>query len=303
MSCMKPLLLLPRLIEKMDDLLARLEPLLPQRSNPVNWERTLAAIWRQQRFGGCLQAIRKTPQTVLDDVLGVDRQKELIVRNTEQFLRGLPANNVLLTGARGTGKSSLVQALLNQFAEQGLRIVQVDKSDLVDLMNIVAALDREPYRFILFCDDLSFEAQDQGYKAMKSALDGGLYASPDNILIYATSNRRHLIPEYQSDNDGARVVNTEIHHTEVVEEKVSLSDRFGLWLSFYPMNQDMYLDIVRHWMQRLGQPYGIASQWSEELQVLSVRWADNRGTRSGRTAYQFARQWVGQQLLLVNKPD
>lgn len=294
---MKPLLLLPRLLEKLDDLVERLQPLLPQPISPVNWSRTHAALWKQQRFSGYLQGIDATPDTQLKDVLGVDRQKQLIVRNTEQFVRGLPANNVLLTGARGTGKSSLVQALLNEFSAKGLRIVQVDKSDLADLMHIVAALEGEPYRFILFCDDLSFEARDEGYKAMKSALDGGLYASPDNILIYATSNRRHLIPEYHSDNEGARVVNTEIHHTEVVEEKVSLSDRFGLWLSFYPIDQSMYLDIVRHWMQRLGQPHGITPAWSDELQVLCVRWADNRGTRSGRTAYQFARQWVGQQLL------
>ncbi|MVF11022.1 ATP-binding protein [Ketobacter sp. MCCC 1A13808] len=294
---MKPLLFLPRLVEKLDRLADRVELLLPRPVSPVDWGSTHAALWRQQRFGGHLQAIGETPDTALKDVLGVDRQKEQIEKNTRQFVQGLPANNVLLTGSRGTGKSSLVQALLNEFAGLGLRIVQVDKSDLADLMTIVSALDGEPYRFILFCDDLSFEAQDEGYKAMKSALDGGLYASPDNILIYATSNRRHLIPEYKSDNDGAKVVDTEIHHTEVVEEKVSLSDRFGLWVSFYPINQSMYLAIARHWMQRLGAPHDLAPEWSDELQVLCVRWADNRGTRSGRTAYQFARQWVGQRLL------
>lgn len=294
---MKQWLMLPRLMNKVDKLLDRLEPLLPRPEQPVDWHRLHAAVWVKEPYGGHLKGIPRTPGTGLEDVLGVDRQKELAVRNTQQFVQGTPANNVLLSGARGTGKSSLVQALLNRFADQGLRVVQVDKSDLVDLMTIVSALQGEPYRFILFCDDLSFEAQDEGYKAMKSALDGGLYASPDNILIYATSNRRHLIPEYLSDNQGARNVGTEIHHTEVVEEKVSLSDRFGLWLSFYPMNQDLYLQITRHWMLRLGEPHGVKPEWTDELQVLCVRWADNRGTRSGRTAYQFARQWVGQQLL------
>lgn len=295
---MKPLLLLPKLVGKLDEILDRVEPLLPKRSKPVDWSTTQAALWVRQSYGGHLQKVVVTGGGItLDDVLGVDRQKALVVKNTEQFVRSLPANNVLLTGSRGTGKSSLVQALLNEYSADGLRVIQVDKTDLADLMGIVAAIEGEPYRFLLFCDDLSFEAQDEGYKALKSALDGGMYSSPDNVLIYATSNRRHLIPEYLSDNSGASNHETEIHHAEVVEEKVSLSDRFGLWISFYPINQPMYLDIAQHWLRRLAEPHGIEIPWSDELQVLCVRWADNRGTRSGRTAYQFARQWVGQQLL------
>ncbi len=294
---MKPLLLLPRLVEKLDAILERVEPLLPTKAKNVNWATTHAALWKKQQFTGHLQGVERTPQNNLDDILGVDRQKSQLVKNTEQFIRGLPANNVLLTGSRGTGKSSLIQAILNEYAGDGLRVIQVDKSDLADLMEIVAAIQGEPYRFILFCDDLSFEGQDEGYKALKSALDGGVYASPENILIYATSNRRHLLPEYNSDNAGAHVVETEIHHTEVVEEKVSLSDRFGLWVTFYPINQDMYLAIAQHWLQQLSQPHQLEIPWTDELKVLCVRWADNRGTRSGRTAYQFARHWVGQQLL------
>lgn len=294
---MKPLLLLPRLVEKLDRVLERVEPLLPQPSKPVDWVNTYAALWVRQSYSGHLQAVQATGRITLDDVIGVDTQKEKVVKNTEQFVRGLPANNVLLTGSRGTGKSSLVQALLNEYSTDGLRVIQVDKADLADLMTIVAAIEGEPYRFVLFCDDLSFEAQDEGYKALKSTLDGGMYTSPENVLIYATSNRRHLIPEYMSDNAGASNRETEIHHTEVVEEKVSLSDRFGLWVSFYPINQPMYLLIAQHWLLRLTEPHAIEIPWTDELQVLCVRWADNRGTRSGRTAYQFARQWVGQQLL------
>jgi len=295
----KPLLLLPKLVEKLDHLLDRVEPLLPMRSKPVDWSRIQAALWVSQSYSGHLQAVEATGRITLDDVLGVDRQKEQVVKNTEQFVRGLPANNVLLTGSRGTGKSSLIQALLNEYGGDNLRVIQVDKSDLADLMSIVAAIEGELYRFILFCDDLSFEAQDEGYKALKSALDGGMYTSPENVLIYATSNRRHLIPEYLSNNSGAHNHETEIHHAEMVEEKVSLSDRFGLWVSFYPINQPMYLEIAQHWLRRLAEPHGIEIPWNDELQVLCVRWADNRGTRSGRTAYQFARQWVGQQLLTL----
>jgi predicted AAA+ superfamily ATPase len=296
---MKPLIMLPKLVEKLDRLLDRVEPFLPQPSKPVDWANTCAALWKKQSYSGHLEAVKTTAAISLDDVLGVDRQKSLVVKNTEQFVRGLPANNVLLSGSRGTGKSSMVQALLNEYCSDGLRVIQVDKTDLADLMTIVSALQGEPYRFILFCDDLSFEAQDEGYKALKSALDGGVYQSPENILIYATSNRRHLIPEYLSDNAPARNVETEIHHAEVVEEKVSLSDRFGLWVSFYPINQATYLDIARHWLRQLSAPHGLEIPWDQELQVLCVRWADNRGTRSGRTAYQFARQWVGQQLLTL----
>ncbi len=302
MKPIKRFFLLPKLIDKVDATLDRLDLLLPTRQTPVVWSSTPAAIWRKQSFGGQLEAVLHTPPQTLDDILGFDRQKDAVVQNTEQFVRGLPSNNVLLTGARGTGKSSLIQALLNEYSGEGLRVIQVDKSDLADLMAIVSTLQNEPYRFILFCDDLSFESQDTGYKALKSALDGGVYASPENILIYATSNRRHLLPEYMADNTGASNSKTEIHHTEVVEEKVSLSDRFGLWVTFYPMNQRTYLSIACHWVEKMSANHQIDMVWNKELEVLCVRWADNRGSRSGRTAFQFAKHWVGQQLLTVNKP-
>lgn len=297
MTSLKHMLLLPRLAEKLDKVLDRLQPLLPPVIKPVDWNDVPAALWQKHQTRGYLEAVRSIPGNTLDDVLGVDRQKTLVVKNTEQFVRGLPANNVLLTGSRGTGKSSLIQALLNEYRSERLRVIQVDKTDLADLLHIVAAVQHEPFRFILFCDDLSFDAQDEGYKALKSALDGGIYSAPDNILIYATSNRRHLMPDFHSDNEGARVVDTEIHHAEAVEEKVSLSDRFGLWVTFYPINQDAYLDIARHWLARLGERYGVAAEWNDELRMTCLRWAGNRGNRSGRTAYQFARHWIGQQLL------
>lgn len=296
-TSLKHLLLLPRLAEKLDQLLDRVQPLLPMQVKPVDWSEVPAAIWQRRQSYGYLEAVRSIPGNNLDDILGVDRQKTQVIKNTEQFVRGLPANNVLLTGSRGTGKSSLIQALLNEYRGDRLRVIQVDKTDLADLLHIVAAVQREPYRFILFCDDLSFEAQDEGYKALKSALDGGIYSAPDNILIYATSNRRHLMPDYHSDNEGARVVDTEIHHAEAVEEKVSLSDRFGLWITFYPISQDAYLDISQHWLNRLADRYGVESEWTEEVRMSCLRWAGNRGNRSGRTAYQFARHWIGQQLL------
>lgn len=294
---MKVLRQFPQLLDKLETVLERLTVLLPEKTLPLDWAQYRAAVWKKHSQYGYLVPVSSTPSITLGDVLGVDKQKHMLKNNTAQFLASKPANNVLLTGSRGTGKSSLIQALLNQFGDQGLRLIQVDKSDLADLMTIVECLKGQPYRFILFCDDLSFESQDEGYKALKSALDGGLYSAPENVLIYATSNRRHLLPEYQADNAGASNVETEIHHAEVVEEKVSLSDRFGLWLTFYPINQQAYVEIVRHWLEQLATPHGLKVVWSQELQVLSVRWADNRGTRSGRTAYQFARHWVGQQLL------
>ncbi len=294
---LRHLLLLPRLADKLDQLLERIQPLLPPVIKPVDWNDVPAALWQRRHQHGFLEAVRSVPTNTLDDILGVDRQKSLVVRNTEQFVRGLPANNVLLTGSRGTGKSSMIQALLNEYRGDRLRVVQVDKTDLADLLHIVAAIQHEPYRFLLYCDDLSFDAQDEGYKALKSALDGGIYQPPDNILIYATSNRRHLMPDYHADNDGARVVDTEIHHAEAVEEKVSLSDRFGLWVTFYPISQDAYLDIARHWLARLGERYNLAPEWNDDVRMTCLRWAGNRGNRSGRTAYQFARHWIGQLLL------
>lgn len=289
--------LLPGLARKLDRLLDRLEPLLPPSPAPVDWSRVGAAFWRRDTHHAYLEAVTATPANRLADVLGVGRQKEQVVKNTRQFVQGLPANNVLLTGSRGTGKSSLIQALLNEFRTDGLRVIQVDKSDLADLLHIVAAVQDQPYRFILFCDDLSFDDKDEAYKALKSALDGGVYSPPDNILIYATSNRRHLMPDYHSDSEGSHVVETEVHHAEAVEEKVSLSDRFGLWVTFYPINQDLYLEIAQHWLRTLEERHGLAHDWNDEVRLLCIRWAGNRGNRSGRTAHQFARHWIGQRLL------
>ena len=221
----------------------------------------------------------------------MDRQKAEIQRNTRQFIAGLPANNVLLWGARGTGKSSLIKALLNEYADQGLRMIEVDKDDLVHWADIVERVYDRPERFLLYCDDLSFEADDASYKALKAILDGSISAAPENVLLYATSNRRHLLPEYMSENQDSRIVEGELHHGEAVEEKISLSERFGLWLSFHPFSQDDYLAIVAYWLGELGWTEGL----DEESRKLALRWALTRGSRSGRVAWQFARDWVGRQ--------
>jgi predicted AAA+ superfamily ATPase len=239
---------------------------------------------------GHLQAVHHPSHIRLDDLRNIGPQKEAIEQNTRQFITGRPANNVLLTGARGTGKSSLIKACLAQFADRGLRLIEVDKEHLVDLPDIVELIAQRPERFIIFCDDLSFEEGEGGYKALKVALDGSISAQSDNVLIYATSNRRHLLPEKMSDNEGYRHVDDgDLHPGETVEEKISLSERFGLWLSFYPFRQDDYLDIVHHWLAHFGVP---ASQF-DEADAEALRWALQRGSRSGRIAWQFARDWAG----------
>ena len=284
------------MLEKLDRCLTRLEPLLPPAPSLMDWTVTPAAWWRHGPLAGTLEAIPSLPSVTLEDVLGADRQKSLVVGNTRQFVQGLPANNVLLTGARGAGKSSLVQALMHHYFPAGLRLVQVEAPDLRDLPAITASLPAAPWKFILFCDDLSFDARDEGYKALKSILDGAIQPTPDNVLIYATSNRRHLMPEYSFDNEGYRHDEKgELHPGEAVEEKISLSDRFGLWVSFHPMGQEQYLAIARHWVTRLGEAQGVT--WCEPARQACLRWALQRGTRSGRTAYQFARSWVGNALL------
>jgi predicted AAA+ superfamily ATPase len=283
-------------LQSLDECLQRLESLLPPVPVRMDWSVIPAAWWRRRTMSGALEPIEVLPTITLDDVLGVDRQKSLVLGNTRQFVRGLPANNVLLTGARGAGKSSLVQALLNRFYPEGLRVVQVERQDLRDLPAITESLKDQPFRFVVFCDDLSFDSHDEGYKALKSILDGAIGSSPDNILIYATSNRRHLMPEYASDN--ASYVTTEsgeLHPGEAVEEKISLSDRFGLWVSFQPMNQETYLAIARHWLDRYGAKHGVL--WTDSARQSALRWALQRGTRSGRTASQFAKSWVGNALL------
>jgi hypothetical protein len=229
----------------------------------------------------------------LDDLLGIDEQKRVVEQNTRQFLAGAPANNVLLWGTRGTGKSSLVRALLHSYAPRGLRVIQVDKDDLVHLPAMVDLIKRQPYRFILFSDDVSFETGESSYKMLKSALDGSVYAPPENVLIYVTSNRRHLLPEYESDNRGAMLVNNEIHHGEAVEEKISLSGRFGLWVGFHPFSQDQFLEVTRQWVERMAGRHGLQGLWNEEARQAAILWCRQKGDNSGRIALQFANHWVG----------
>jgi Predicted ATPase (AAA+ superfamily) len=279
---------LANLIERAERVLAQLEAWLPPAPPETDWT-AHAYRWRRRGARGWLDPVRKPARIDTDDLRHIDRQKQVIDRNTRQFLAGKPANNVLMTGARGTGKSSLVKAMLNAYGDQGLRLIEVDKADLGDLPDIIELVEHRPERFIVFCDDLSFEEGEAGYKALKSVLDGSVAASGENVLIYATSNRRHLMPEYMSENLQARhQPDGEIHPGETVEEKISLSERFGLWLSFHPFKQDDYLDIVRHWLQALGcPPEAIEASRAEALQ-----WALERGSRSGRVAYQFARDWA-----------
>ena len=261
-------------------------------SHEPDWQAAQAFRWRKKAtpFGGhiaYLQAVQHPHEIYLSDLLGIDKQKASVVDNTRQFLLGLPANHVLLTGARGTGKSSLVKALLTEFASQGLRLIEVDKADLVELPDIVALIATRPEKFLIFCDDLSFAADDPAYRSVKGILEGSIVAPTANVLVYATSNRRHLMPEYFIENLDSKTVEQEIHPGESVEEKVSLSERFGLWVSFYPFTQDEYLLVVRHELQR----YTIAM--NAELQNQALQWALQRGSRSGRIAAQFARHCAG----------
>lgn len=281
---------LEQFLVRAEALLARIEPLLPAAAADVDWQAATAFRWRVSRDGrGRLQAVQHAGKIRLDDLRNIGPQKEQIEQNTLQFVNGKPANNVLLTGARGTGKSSLIKACLNQYAEQGLRLIEVEKEHLADLPDIVELVAPRPERFIIFCDDLSFEEGESGYKALKVALDGSIAAQSDNVLIYATSNRRHLLPERMSDN--ATYTHTDdgdVHPGETVEEKISLSERFGLWVSFYPFRQDDYLDIVRYWLRHFGVDPAPA-----EAEAEALRWALQRGSRSGRVAWQFARDYAG----------
>jgi len=280
-------------LRRLEALLERAEALLPAAPpGTPDWS-AHAFRWRRTSAGGGLEAIQRPHDIDPASLLHVDSHAERLRRNTRQFLAGLPANNALLWGSRGTGKSSLVKALLHNYAGDGLRLVEVAPADLVDLPAIVGALRDRPEAFVLFCDDLSFEADDASYKALKATLDGALAAPGDNVLIYATSNRRHLLPEYQRENDAARPVNGEIHHGEAVEEKISLSERFGLWLSFYPFDQTEYLDCCQGWIERLG---GNTDDWPT-IREAALQYALERGSRSGRVAWQFARDYVGWQSL------
>ena len=276
------------LTERAARLLDRVEALLPKAPAEPDWE-AQAFRWRRLGGRGHLRALAHPQRLALDDLLCLDRQKAEILRNSRQFLAGRGANNILLWGSRGTGKSSLIKAIFNSLCDQGLRLIEMDKDELVDLPEVLDLIYGRPERFVIFCDDLSFEANESSFKALKAVLEGSLNAAPDNLLIYATSNRRHLLPEFQRENREAALIDGEIHPGEGVEEKISLSDRFGLWIAFHPFAQDQYLAIVHHWLGRLGA----ANPAPETVDPAALRWALQRGSRSGRTAWQFARDWAG----------
>jgi uncharacterized protein len=287
----------PEVVAQIERVLSSVEMLLPKAINTIDWSTCHAANWRRHSFSGYLEPVKVTDSTTLDELLGVDKQKEIMDSNTRQFLAGFPANNALLWGARGTGKSSIVKALLNAYAPQGLRIVQVEKEDLIYISAIFNAVENEPYRFILLCDDLTFEAGELTYKLLKSALDGSVYSAPENVLIYVTSNRRYLIPEFESDKLGNRFVNNENQPGEVLEEKQSLSDRFGLWIPFHVFSQERYLDAVRLCIERECRARKITIPWSKEIEEEAMNWSHEKTKRCGRTAFQFSKNWIGRYLL------
>jgi uncharacterized protein len=279
------------LMARVESLVTRIESVLPQPLSAPDWNASVAYRYRKRSSGhGALEPVRHVGEMNLGDLKEIDDQKEKIRRNTEQFVSGKPANNVLLTGSRGTGKSSLIKACLNEYSARGLRLIEVDKADLTDLPDIVDVVADLPQKFIVFCDDLSFDEGEPGYKALKSTLDGSVAAATPNVLIYATSNRRHLLPEYMSENlTYMHTEDGEVHPGEVVEEKISLSERFGLWVSFYPFTQDEYLAIVAQWLSS----FGVTQRAIEAARPASLVWALERGSRSGRVAYQFARDYAG----------
>lgn len=286
---------LERVLQRAEALMQRIESVLPQPLQAPDWSASVAYRYRTRSSGhGTLEPVRHVAQLGLQDLKEIDQQKEKIQRNTEQFVNGLPANNVLLTGARGTGKSSLIKACLNTYAPRGLRLIEVDKDDLVDLPDIVEVVATRPEKFIVYCDDLSFEDGEPGYKALKSILDGSVAASTANVLIYATSNRRHLLPEYMKENlTYTHTEDGEVHPGEGVEEKISLSERFGLWVSFYPFSQDEYLAITAQWLSS----FGVSATAIDAAKSEALVWALERGSRSGRVAYQFARDYAGKHVV------
>ncbi len=281
---------LDKFYARADRLLDQLEKLVPSAQPDPDWQSAIAFRWRRQGNGGFIQAVTHPHRITFGALCGIDQQKQRIDQNTQQFVQGYSANNVLLTGARGTGKSSLIKALLNRYAKDGLRLIEVEKHHLVDLHDIVEKIYQRPERLILFCDDLSFETDEPGYKALKVVLDGSIATVSDNVVIYATSNRRHMVPEFMRDNLDTRHIGEEVHPSEAIEEKISLSERFGLWISFYPFDQEHYLQIVRHWLCYFGIHEMTALARTEALQ-----WALERGSRSGRVAWQFARDLAGRQ--------
>lgn len=290
----------PEVVAQLERVLGSVEMLLPKAIAPIDWSTCHAANWRRHSFSGYLEPVRVTDTTSLSELLGIDEQKEIMIHNTRQFLSGLPANNALLWGSRGSGKSSLVKALLNEFATKGLRFIQVEKEDLIYLSEIFTAVENQPYRFILLCDDLTFEVGELSYKMLKSALDGSVYSAPENVLIYVTSNRRHLLPEYESDHLGGKYVRGELQQSEAMEEKVSLSDRFGIWVAFYAFSQDRYIDAVRLCIAREARQRKLEIPWSQELEREAIKWSHDKSKRCGRTAFQFSKHWVGRYLLATH---
>ena len=279
------------LIDRAEHLLIRLESMLPNASATTDWS-AIAWRWQHNSRHGYLEPILHPDAIKLVDLHHIDHQKAEIVRNTRQFVHGYPANNVLLTGARGTGKSSVVKALLPEFFAKGLRIIEVDKHDLTDLPTITALLRERTERFIVFCDDLSFEAGDTEYKALKVVLDGSIAVTADNVLVYATSNRRHLVPEFMSENLETQHLGGEVRPGDTIEEKTALSDRFGLWLAFYAFDQDEYLTIAHQWLRHYG-----FEAFDEVAKAAALSWSHTRGSRSGRSAIQFARDYAGREQL------
>ncbi len=272
-----------QILQRLDSIASSLERQFPAKE-ATDWD-GLAFQWVNH---GQLHLVNKIDPIALDDLLHIDRQKFQLVNNTRKFLAGKPANDALLWGARGTGKSSLIKALLNEYSSESLRIIEVDKDSLIHFTELTERLVGRPERFILFCDDLSFEENDASYKALKAALDGSVAARPENVLVYATSNRRHLLPESMSDNQDTRLVDNELHHSDAVEEKISLAERFGLWLSFHPLKQAEYLNIVNHWLDH----YQVQVSDEEELSVAAMRFSIHRGSRSGRVAHQFVKDMI-----------
>ena len=278
------------LISRAEALISRLETALPHGLLAPDWAASTAFRYRKRGSSCALEPVKHVASIRLSSLVEVEPQKERLLRNTAQFVDGRAANNVLLTGARGTGKSSLIKACLNEFAAQGLRLIEVDKADLVDLPDIIDLVAGRPERFIVFCDDLSFDEGEAGYKALKSILDGSVAQASDNVLIYATSNRRHLLPEYMKENlSYTHTEDGEVHPGEVIEEKISLSERFGLWVSFYPFTQDEYLAIVAQWLRG----HGVSEEAIAAARQESLVWALERGSRSGRVAFQFAKDYAG----------
>ncbi len=287
----------PEVVAQLERVLGSVEMLLPKMTKPVDWSTCHAANWRRHSFSGYLEPVKVTDDTRLDQLLGVEDQKKIMIDNTRQFLKGLPANNALLWGSRGTGKSSIVKALLNEYGNDGLRVIQVEKEDLIYISEIFTAVEDQPYRFIMLCDDLTFEMGELSYKMLKSALDGSVYSAPENVLIYVTSNRRYLLPEYEGDHLGGKYVKGELQQSEIQEEKSSLSDRFGLWVPFHVFSQDRYLEAVKLCIERFSQQLSQEIPMTKDLEMAAIKWSQEKTKRCGRTAFQFSKNWVGKYLL------